>query len=161
MLLTLKPIFVVVNCDEEKINDTFSFPDNVESVNISIKTEQEIQQLNEQEKKDFLQLLGLKESPSNRLIKFAYNFGGLISFITACPKEIHSWTIKRGTTAYDAADTIHSDIKKGFIRAEVIHFDNLKLAGSEAEAKKMGFYSLKGKDYIVNDGDVIYFRFNV
>ena len=159
--LTMKPVFAVVNCDEDKLKETYSFPDGTHSVNISIKIENEIQQLSEAERKDFLAALGLTEQPRSRLIKLAYNFADLISFYTAGPKEAHSWTIKRGTTSLKAAGTIHSDLEKGFIRAEVIHFEDLKTAGSEAKARSLGLYKLHGKEYAVQDGDIIEIRFNI
>ncbi len=159
--ITIKPIFAIINCDEDKLSQKFCLPDNVNCLNISVKIEQEIQELSETEKQEFLVSLNLTESSLNRLIKFAYNFGNLISFLTAGEKETRSWTIKKGTNAQNAAGTIHSDIERGFIRAEVIHFDDFKKAGSESEAKKLGFYRLEGKEYIVKDGDIIFFRFNV
>lgn len=159
--LTLKPIFIIVNCDEDKIADTFNFPDGMKSINISIKIESEIQQLDENLKQEFLKTLGLTETSLGRVIKFAYDFGDLISFITAGEKESHSWTIKRGTTALKSAGVIHSDIEKGFIRAEVISYDDFKKIGSEAQARKLGLYRLEGKDYVVKDGDIIEFRFNI
>jgi GTP-binding protein YchF len=160
-LLTIKPIFAIINCDDDKLSQEFNLQDGTKSLNISVKIEQEIQDLSETEKKDFLASLGLEESSLNRVIKFAYNYGNLISFLTAGEKESRSWTIKKGTNAQTAAGVIHSDIERGFIRAEVIHFDDFKKAGSESEAKKFGFYRLEGKDYIVKDGDIIFFRFNV
>jgi GTP-binding protein YchF len=160
-LLTIKPIFAIINCDDDKLNYEFSLKDQTPCLNISVKIEQEIQDLPETEKKDFLASLGLEESSLNRVIKFAYNFGNLISFLTAGEKESRSWTIKKGTNAQTAAGVIHSDIERGFIRAEVIHFDDFKKAGSESEARKFGFYRLEGKEYIVKDGDIIFFRFNV
>ena len=127
----------------------------------NLELEKEIQQLDDKERKEFLASLGLEEPSLNRLIKFAYKYADLISFITAGEKESHSWTIKNGATAQQSAGVIHSDIERGFIRAEVIHFEDLKKAGSEAEAKKMGLYRLEGKEYIVKDGDIIVFRFNI
>ena len=128
---------------------------------MSVKIENEIQQLAENEKREFLESLGLKETSLNRLIKFTFDYGQLISFFTAGEKESHAWTIKKGTTALKAAGTIHTDFEKGFIRAEVIHYDDLKKAGSEANAKKMALYHLEGKEYVVKDGDIIIFRFNL
>ncbi|MDD5067867.1 MAG: DUF933 domain-containing protein, partial [bacterium] len=160
-LLTLKPLFVIVNCGEDSIGQSFSFPDEMKSLNMSVKIESEIQQLEEKEKKEFLDNLGLKETSLNRLIKFAYGYGDLISFFTAGEKESHSWTIRNGTTALKAAGVIHSDFEKGFIRAEVIHYDDLVRSGSEANAKKAGLYRLEGKDYPVKDGDIMIFRFNI
>lgn len=160
-LLTLKPIFVIINCDEDKLKENYTLPDEVKSLNISVQIENEIQQLEEKERQEFLKSLDLKETSLNRLIKFSYSFGNLIAYFTAGDKETHSWTIQNGTTAQKAAGVIHSDFEKGFIRAEIVHFDDLKRAGSEAEAKKMGLYRLEGKEYIVKNGDIIIFRFNV
>ncbi|MCB4792757.1 MAG: YchF family ATPase [Elusimicrobia bacterium] len=159
--LTFKPVFVIINCDEDKVNTAFNLPDGAKSLNVSVKIEREIQGLAENEKKEFLDTLALTDTSINRLIKFAYSYGELISFITAGPKDSHSWTIRNGTNAHNAAGAIHSDIEKGFIRAEVVSFEDLKRAGSEAEAKKLGVYRLEGKEYIVKDGDIIVFRFNV
>ncbi len=159
--LTLKPIFAVVNCDEDKLTQKFELQEGVRSINISIKIETEIQMLDEKSKIEFLSALSLNESSLNRLIKFSYEFGNLISFLTAGPKEVHSWTIEKGTNAHESAGAIHSDIEKGFIRAEVINFEDFKKAGSENKARESGFYKLEGKDYIVKDGDIMDFRFNV
>jgi hypothetical protein len=159
--MSVKPIFVIVNCDEASVSNDFHFPDGVKSINISVKIEHEIQLLPQEERTEFLKSLGLKETSLGRIIKFAYSYGDLISFITAGPKESHSWTIKNGSTSLKAAGTIHSDLEKGFIRAEVIGFEDLKNAGSEAEAKKQALYKLHGKDYIIRDGDIIEIRFNI
>ncbi len=160
-LLTQKPIFIIVNCDEDKLNQNFNYFEDFHTLNMSVKIESEIQQLDDEERKEFLTTLNLNESSLNRLIKFAYNYADLISFFTAGEKETHSWTVKKGSSAPESAGAIHSDFEKGFIRAEIIHFNDLKTAGSEAEAKKKGLYRLEGKEYIVRDGDVIIFRFNV
>ncbi|MBU1078424.1 MAG: YchF family ATPase [Spirochaetes bacterium] len=160
-MLTLKPIFIIINCDEDKLNDRFDLFEDHKTINISVKIENEIQQLEEEERKEFFHSLNIEEASLDRLIKFTYNYADLLSYLTAGEKETHSWTIQNGMTASQAAGVIHSDFEKGFIRAEVIHFDDLKKAGSEAEAKKQGLYRLEGKDYIVKDGDVIIFRFNV
>lgn len=159
--LTMKPIFAVVNCDESKVNDEFKFPDNVKAITVSVKIESEIQQLDENTKKEFMGTLGLKEPSLNRLIKFAYSYGDLITFFTAGDKDSHAWTIKKGTPALRAAGAIHTDIEKGFIRAEIVHYDDLIRAGSEAEAKRQGLYRLEGKEYIIKDGDITVFRFNI
>lgn len=160
-LLTLMPVFIIINCDEDKLKDDFGLSDIFPSMNMSVKIESEIQQLDETERKEFLDSLGLEDSGLNRMIKFAYGFGDLIAFLTTAETETHSWTIKNGYTARKSAGTIHTDFEKGFIRAEVIHYDDLIKAGSESEAKKQGLYRLEGKEYIVKDGDVILFRFNV
>ena len=159
--VTTKPIFAVVNCDENGISKEFKFPDGVRSINISAKMEAEIQELDDAAKKEFLASMGIEETSLNRLIKFAYGYGNLISFLTAGADEVRSWTITKGSTAQKAAGAIHSDIEKGFIRAEVVAFDDFKKSGSEAEAKKLGLYRLEGKEYTVKDGDIIEFRFNV
>lgn len=159
--VTTKPIFAVVNCDEDMLNHNHKFPDGVKSMNISAKMETEIQQLDEEAKKEFFLEMGLEDASLNRLIRFAYEYGNLISFLTAGGDEVRSWTILNGSTAQKAAGVIHSDIEKGFIRAEVVAFDDFKRTGSEAEAKKQGLYRLEGKEYIVKDGDIIEFRFNV
>ena len=159
--MTLKPIFVIVNCDEEDLSKEFSFQSNIKSINICVKTELQLVDLEEKERKEYLKLLGIDEPGIIRLIKFAYSCGNLITFFTVNEKEARCWAIKKGTTALKAAGTIHSDFEKGFIRAEVIHFDDFKKAGSESAARKQGLYRLEGKDYIVQDGDIIKFRFNV
>jgi ribosome-binding ATPase len=159
--LTMKPIFVIVNCDEGKVNEEFAFQDGVKSITVSAKIENEIQQLDENSKKEFLGALGLKEPSLNRLIKFAYSYGSLITFFTAGEKDSHAWTVKQGTPALRAAGAIHTDIEKGFIRAEIVHYDDLIRAGSEAEAKRQGLYRLEGKEYIIKDGDIAVFRFNI
>jgi len=160
-LVTINPVFAVINCDEDKINTEFEIDNAVKAINMSIKIENEIQQLDVPAKKEFMDTLGIKESSLNRLIKFAYNYGDLISFITAGPSEVHSWTIKNGTTALKSAGVIHSDLERGFIRAEIVNFEDLKSAGSEAKAKETAKYHLEGKEYIVKDGDILDIRFNV
>ncbi len=159
--LTLKPIFIIINCDDSDIHKKFDVDSDISTINISTKIEAEILQLEENERKEFLEDLNLEDTSLNRLIKFTYDYGNLISYFTAGEKEIHSWQIKKGTTAVKAAGVIHSDFEKGFIRAEVISYDDLMRAGSEAEAKKQGLYRLEGKEYIVQDGDIIIFRFNL
>ena len=109
----------------------------------------------------FLKELGINESGLDRLVKRCYSLLGLISFLTAGPKESRAWTIKKGTKAAQAAGKIHSDFERGFIRAEVIHYDALMEAGSFAAAREKGLVRSEGRDYIVEDGDVILFRFNV
>jgi len=159
--LTMKPIFAVINCDEGEVNKTFNFPDGVKSIYVAVKIENEIQQLDDNSKKEFLSALGLKEPSLNRMIKFAYSYGDLITLFTAGEKDSHAWTIKQGTPALKAAGAIHTDIEKGFIRAEIVHFNDLIKAGSEAEAKRQGLYRLEGKEYIIRDGDIAVFRFNI
>ena len=128
---------------------------------LSSKIEEEISKLSDDEKKEFMEMLGLKESGLDKLAKVGYIMLGLITFFTAGPKEVRGWTIKQGTTAKEAAGVIHSDIERGFIRAEVIKYEDYIKAGGEKEAREKGLMRLEGKEYIMQDGDVVYFRFNV
>ena len=123
--------------------------------------EAEIAELEPEDKKLFLEDLGLNESGLDRLIKAGYELLGLISFLTAGPKEVRAWTIKNGTKAPQAAGKIHSDFERGFIRAEVVSFDDLVSCGSEKTAKEKGLVRSEGKEYVMKDGDVVVFRFNV
>ncbi|BEP29511.1 redox-regulated ATPase YchF [Helicovermis profundi] len=171
-LLSFKPIIYCANISEDdivngnennyvkevrKIADT----ENAEVITICAKIEQEVSELEEDEKEEFLNELGLKESGLDKLIRSSYHLLDLISFLTAGPLEVRAWTIKKGTKAPQAASKIHSDIERGFIRAETIAFEDLKEHRTMAAAKEKGLVRLEGKDYIVKDGDVIVFRFNV
>jgi len=118
-------------------------------------------ELDDDEKKEFLEDLGLKESGLDKLIKASYSLLGLISFLTAGPTETRAWTIRKGTKAPGAAGKIHSDFERGFIKAEVVYYQDLLDCGSYAAAKEKGLVGIEGKDYVVKDGDVILFRFNV
>jgi len=172
-LLTSKPVIYAANISEDELlNDPENLPlvkkvmdyavkEQSEVIVISAKVEEEIAQLDEAEKKAFLKELGIEESGLDRLVKRCYNLLGLISFLTAGPKETRAWTIKKGTKAAQAAGKIHSDFERGFIRAEVIHYDALMEAGSYKVAKEKGLVRSEGRDYVVKDGDVILFRFNV
>ena len=128
---------------------------------ICAQIEQEIAELEDDEKKEFLEDLGLSESGLDKLITASYNLLGLISYLTTGPDESRAWTIERGTKAPQAAGKIHTDFERGFIRAEVVSYDNLVEQGSENAAKEKGLVRSEGKDYVVQDGDVILFRFNV
>ena len=128
---------------------------------VSASIEAEIAQLDAEEKALFMQDLGITESGLDRLIKESYSLLGLISFLTAGQPEVRAWTIRRGTKAPQAAGKIHSDIERGFIRAEVIAFDDLMAVGSMAAAKEKGLIRSEGKDYEMKDGDIVLFRFNV
>ena len=128
---------------------------------VCAEIEEEIAQLDEDEKKMFLDDLGLKESGLEKLIKASYHLLGLISYLTAGEPEVRAWTIKRGTKAPQAAGKIHSDFERGFIRAEVVSYDDLIACGSHTAAKEKGLIRLEGKDYVVQDGDIMLFRFNV
>jgi len=172
-LLTSKPVIYAANISEDNINMTpeelpmvkqvmeYASKENSEVLVISAKVEEEIAQLDPEEKKLFLEELGIAESGLDRLVKRCYRLLGLISFLTAGPTEVRAWTIKQGTKAPQAAGKIHSDFERGFIRAEVVHYDVLMEAGSYQTAKEKGLVRSEGKDYIMNDGDVVLFRFNV
>ncbi len=171
-LLSLKPVIYAANMDEAGIS---SLADNAyyEAVKriadaegaqvlpICAKIEQEIGELPEEDKAMFLEELGLEESGLDRLIKCSYSLLGLISFLTCGPDECRAWTIRKGTRAPQAAGKIHSDFERGFIRAEIVAFDDLKACGSMAAAKEKGLVRSEGKDYVMKDGDVTLFRFNV
>ena len=128
---------------------------------VCAKIEEEIAQLDDDEKSEYLEALGIKESGLDKLISASYDLLGLLSFLTSGEDETRAWTIKKGTKAPGAAGKIHSDFERGFIRAEVINFQDLIDCGSSAAAKDKGLMRLEGKEYVVKDGDVILFRFNV
>ena len=128
---------------------------------ICAETEAEISSMDDEEKEMFLAELGLEESGLNRLVKTSYDLLGLMSFLTAGEPEVRAWTIKKGTKAPQAAGKIHSDIERGFIRAEVVKYDDLISLGSLSACKDKGLVRSEGKDYIMQDGDVVLFRFNV
>lgn len=172
-LLTSKPVLYACNISEDdlisgnvenqyvqKVKE-YAINEGSEVVVICAKLEEEISTLEGEEKMEFLASYGLEEPGLNKLIKASYRLLGLISFLTAGPKEVRAWTIKKGTKAPQAAGKIHSDMEKGFIRAEVIAYDDLIKCGSEVVAKEKGLIRLEGKDYVVQDGDIIVFRFNV
>ena len=124
-------------------------------------TEEELADLDEEEKEMFLADLGISESCLDKLIKASYSILGLTSFLTAGPKEVRAWTIKKGTKAPQAAGKIHTDFERGFIKAEVVNYDDLIRLGSYAAAREKGLVRIEGKDYVVRDDDIILFRFNV
>ncbi|NLY60294.1 MAG: redox-regulated ATPase YchF [Clostridiales bacterium] len=171
--LTSKPVIYAANIAEDDIGKEpenipmvkelmdFAAKENSEVLVLCSKIEEEIAQLDADEKEMFLKELGLKESGMDRLIKCCYRLLGLISFLTAGPNEVRAWTIVEGTKAPQAAGKIHSDFERGFIRAETIAYEDLISAGSYAAAKEKGLVRSEGKDYVVKDGDVILFRFNV
>ena len=128
---------------------------------ICAQIEAEIADMDAEDKEMFLSELGLKESGLNRIIKQGYSLLGLISYLTAGVQEVRAWTITNGTKAPQAAGKIHTDFEKGFIRAEIVSFDDLMACGSMAAAKEKGLVRLEGKDYVMRDGDVVLFRFNV
>ena len=171
-LLSLKPVIYAANLDEagmagymenkyyqavKEIADA----EGAETLPICAKIEQEIGELPEEDKAMFLEELGLAESGLDRLIKCSYALLGLISFLTCGPDECRAWTIRKGTKAPQAAGKIHSDFERGFIRAEIVAFDDLRASGSMVAAKEKGLVRSEGKDYVMKDGDVTLFRFNV
>ncbi|TAH71593.1 MAG: redox-regulated ATPase YchF, partial [Anaerolineaceae bacterium] len=170
-LLTAKPVIYAANVKEEdliddgennefvKIVKEIAVNENSEVFVISARIEQEIAELDDDEKKMFLEELGLSESGLEKLIKASYRLLGLISYLTAGPKETKAWTIKVGTKAPQAAGKIHSDFERGFIRAEIVNYDHLVQCGNYNAAKEKGLVRLEGKEYVVRDGDVILFRF--
>ena len=171
-LLSDKPIIYVANVSEDdaatayeneyvKQIQEFASSENAEVVPISAQIEQEISELEDDEKADFLEAIGLDESGVNTLIKASYSLLGLMSFLTTGEQETRAWTIKKGTKAVDAAGKIHTDISRGFIRAEIVAYDDLVELGSMNAAKEKGLVRLEGKEYIMQDGDVVHFRFNV
>lgn len=161
--ISAKPMLVLFNNDDD--NDTIPDIEGLSSsetcIAIKGRLEQEIIQMPDEEKQDFLAEFNINESAMDRIIRKSYELLGLISFFTVGKDEVRAWTIKKDTTAQDAAGAIHTDFQKGFIRAEVVAYDDLIDAGSHQEAKKRGAVRLEGKTYIVQDGDVIEFRFNV
>ncbi len=171
-LITSKPVLYAANVGEEDLPEgegnamvaelkTFAANENAEAVVVCAQIEAEISELDEEEKKAFLEDLGLKESGLDRLIRVGYKLLGLITFFTAGVQEVRAWTIMQNTKAPQAASKIHTDIERGFIRAEVVGYNDLVACGSQNAAKEKGLARLEGKEYIVKDGDVIYFRFNV
>jgi GTP-binding protein YchF len=163
--LTLKPMAVAVNVGEDQLGKDSDFIGAVNStaqaVTICAKLEHELAQLDAKSRKEFMADLGITESAAGKFVKSCYNAMGLISFLTVGSDELRAWPIKQGTTALDAAGKVHSDIKRGFIRAETFAFDELKRYGNEKALKAAGRIRLEGRDYVVQDGDIINFRFNV
>ncbi|NLU53386.1 MAG: redox-regulated ATPase YchF [Clostridiaceae bacterium] len=171
-LLSSKPVLYCANISEDGISSVDSNPyvakvkeiaqkENSEVIVICARIEEEIAQLDDEEKQMFLQELGLNESGLDKLIKASYKLLGLISFLTAGEQEVRAWTIVNGTKAPQAAGKIHSDFERGFIRAEIVAYDDLVKCGSYAAARDQGLVRSEGKDYVMKDGDVTLFRFNV
>ena len=171
-LLSLKPIIYAANTDEDGFTDlegnqyyqqvkTLAEKEGAQVLPICAKLEQDIADLEGEERQMFLEELGVEESGLDRLIKCSYTLLGLISFLTYGKDECRAWTIKKGTKAPKAAGKIHTDIERGFIRAEVIAYDDMMKCGSVNAAKEKGLLRSEGKEYVVQDGDMIYFRFNV
>ena len=172
-LLTYKPVIFAANVAEDDLADDGASNAGVQAVReyakredcevfvVCAEIEQEIAELDDDEKSMFLEELGLKESGLEKLIKASYSLLGLISYLTAGEPEVRAWTIKRGTKAPQAAGKIHTDFERGFIRAEVVSYDDLMACGTHAAAKEKGLVRLEGKEYVVQDGDIMLFRFNV
>lgn len=172
-LITSKPILYVANISEDDLlsgnteNEfvkkvkAYAEEENSEVVTICAKIEEELSTLEDEEINEMLSEYGLTEPGLNKLIRSGYKLLGLMSFLTAGQQEIRAWTIKIGTKAPEAGGKIHSDIERGFIRAEIISYDKLVECGSESAAREKGFFRLEGKDYIMQNGDVVHFRFNV
>ncbi|MGI5823772.1 MAG: redox-regulated ATPase YchF [Dethiobacteria bacterium] len=170
-LLTSKPVVYVVNIDEEDLS--VEEPETVKElkilaaaegapvIGVCASLEGELEEMEEEEKKLFLQEYGLVETSLNRLVRIGYDFLGLITFFTIKGTEARAWTVKKGVTARQGAGEVHSDMERGFIAAEVINWEELLRAGSVATAKEQGILRLEGKDYLLQDGDVVYFRFNI
>ncbi len=169
-LLTIKPIIYVANVNENDINEDneyvkqlkgYAAKENAEVVKISAKIEEELAELSDEDKKEFLNDLGITESGLDKLIKSSYKLLGLSTFLTAGSDEVRAWTFKTGMKAPECAGLIHTDFQKGFIKAEVMSFNDLKTFGSELKVKEAGKLRLEGKEYIMQDGDICLFRFNV
>lgn len=169
-LLTDKPVMYIANTDEEGVLKGNEMIDRVREfatrrgfkvVPVCAKIESEIAELPVEERGEFLASLGLKEPGLNAIVRTGYELLGLLTYFTAGEKESRAWTVHRGATAPEAAGVIHSDFEKGFIRAEVQSYEDLHRLGSEQAVKEAGLYRIEGKEYVVKDGDVMFFRFNV
>jgi GTP-binding protein YchF len=171
-LLTMKPTIYAANVDEATLARAdesahvravreLAAEESAECVVISAQIEAELVELSLEDRLSYLQSLGVESSGVDRMIESAYRLLGLMSFLTAGEKEVRAWTIPQGTRAPQAAGTIHTDIERGFIRAEVVSYDDLVRAGSYAAAREQGLLRLEGKDYVMREGDVVHFRFNV
>ncbi len=168
-LLTTKPVIYAANVSETGMTDNpyidalmeIAKAEHAEVLPISAQIEEEIAALPEEEKQMFLEEMGMSASGLDRLVEKCYSLLGLISFLTAGPKEVRAWTITRGTKAPGAAGKIHTDFERGFIRAEVVSYDDLIASGSGVAAKEKGLVRSEGKEYVMQDGDVVVFRFNV
>ena len=171
-LLTTKPILYVANISESQIDNAENDPlvlkvkeyaaqENAEVIPLCVKIEEELSGLEDDDKKEMLDAMGLEESGLDKVIKRSYDLLGLMSFLTAGEPEVRAWTIKKGTKAPQAAGKIHSDIERGFIKAEVVSFDDLISSGGMVQAKEKGLVRQEGKEYIMQDGDIVLFKFNV
>ena len=171
-LLTTKPILYIANVSEEQLQDAendklvnevkeYAKKENAEVIPLCVKIEEDLSTLEDDDKKEMLEALGLEESGLDKVIKRSYDLLGLMSFLTAGEPEVRAWTIKKGTKAPQAAGKIHSDIERGFIRAEVVSYKDLVEQGNMLAAKEKGLVRSEGKEYIMQDGDIVLFKFNV
>ena len=170
-LLTMKPILYVANVSEDQLLDEndanvnsvkeYAKQDKAEVIKLCVKIEEELSSLDGNDKKEMLEALGLEESGLDKVIKASYDLLGLMSFLTAGEPEVRAWTKTKGTTAPQAAGKIPSDIERGFIRAEIVSYDDLMREGSMTAAKEKGLVRSEGKEYIMQDGDIVLFKFNV
>ncbi|MBQ9657846.1 MAG: redox-regulated ATPase YchF [Clostridia bacterium] len=171
-LLTIKPILYIANVSEEDLEnpynnqyvkqvEEYAKQENAEIIPLCVKVEEELASLEDDDKKEMLEALGLEESGLNKLIKKSYDLLGLMSFLTAGEPEVRAWTIKKGTKAPQAAGKIHSDIERGFIKADVVSYNDLIKEGTMQAAREKGLVRSEGKEYIMQDGDIVLFKFNV
>jgi GTP-binding protein YchF len=169
-LITAKPIIYMANVSEEDIQNgneyvekvkEYAKAENAQVITVCAKIESELSELNDEDKLEFLKDLGIEESGLNKLIKATYDLLGLATYFTAGSDEVRAWTFKKGMKAPQCAGIIHTDFEKGFIKAEVMSYDDLKLYGNDKAVKEAGKLRLEGKDYIMQDGDICFFRFNV
>ncbi len=171
-LLTTKPILYIANVSEEQLENAkndelvlkvqeYAKNENAEVIPLCVKIEEELSSLEDDDKKEMLDALGLNESGLDKVIKKSYDLLGLMSFLTAGEPEVRAWTIKKGTKAPEAAGKIHSDIQRGFIKAEIVSYSDLMKEGSMLLAKEKGLVRSEGKEYIMQDGDIVLFKFNV
>jgi hypothetical protein len=171
-LLTLKPILYIANVSEEQLENAeqdanvlkvkeYAQNEKAKVIPLCVKIEEELASLEDEDKNEMISALGLEESGLDKVIKASYDLLGLMSFLTAGEPEVRAWTIKKGTKAPQAAGKIHSDIERGFIRAEVVSYDDLVREGSMNAVKEKGLLRSEGKEYIMQDGDIVLFRFNV
>ncbi|MDY0087520.1 MAG: redox-regulated ATPase YchF [Coriobacteriia bacterium] len=160
-LLTMKPMLYVANVDEERLHDELAPIDGVTPIKICAKVEADLAELERSEAAEYLDAIGLEEPGLNALIREAYRLLGLQSFFTHGPQEARAWTVRMGATAPEAAGVIHTDFQRGFIKAEVTSFADYDTYGGEAGARAAGKLRIEGKDYVMQDGDVVHFRFNV
>ena len=171
-LLTTKPILYIANISEEQLENAendemvkkvkeYAKQEKAEVIPLCVKIEEELSGLDDNDKKEMLEALGLEESGLDKVIKKSYDLLGLMSFLTAGEPEVRAWTIKKGTKAPQAAGKIHSDIERGFIKADVVSYDELMKEGSMLAAREKGLVRSEGKEYIMQDGDIVLFKFNV